>query len=66
VFGLRIVETKSAFLRLYLQVWDGENGSVVWEGAQEIISSRESLKEDSVPFKIAIEQSANELISRLP
>lgn len=64
--GLRIVETKSAYLRLYLQIWDGENGSVVWEGAQELTSSRESMKEDTISFKTAVEQAANELFAHLP
>ena len=65
-FGLRILETKAAFLRLYLQIWDGENGSVAWEGTQELTSSHESIDEDTISFKTAVEQSANELLARLP
>lgn len=64
--GIRILETKTASLRLYLQIWDGENGSVAWEGAQELTSSQESLQEDAISFKTAVEQSANELIASLP
>ena len=66
MLGIRMVETKTTFLRLYLQIWDGENGSVAWEGAEELTSSRESLKEDPISFKTAVEQSANELLARLP
>lgn len=66
LLGLRIVETKSASLRLYLQIWDGENGSVVWEGTQELTSAHDSLHEDAVSFRSAVEQSAREIISRLP
>lgn len=64
--GIRMLETKSTYLRLYLQIWDGENGSVAWEGAQELTSSQESLQEDAVSFKTVVEQSANELIASLP
>lgn len=66
--GLRVLETKTAYLRVYLQIWDGENGSVAWESAQELTSSRESLKEDVISFKTAVEQSesANEIIASLP
>lgn len=64
--GLRILETKTTTLRLYLQIWDGENGSIAWEGAQEVISAHESMKEDHVAFKTVVEQSANELLARLP
>lgn len=64
--GIRMLETKTTSLRLYLQIWDGENGSVAWEGAEELTSAHESLQEDAVSFKTAVEQSANELLARLP
>ncbi|MDP1634641.1 MAG: hypothetical protein Q8L69_08145 [Gallionellaceae bacterium] len=64
--GIRMIETKTTSLRLYLQIWDGENGSVAWEGAQELTSAHESLQEDAVSFKTAVEQSAKELLARLP
>ena len=64
--GIRMLETKTTSLRLYLQIWDGKNGSVAWEGAQELLSSHETLQEDAISFKTAVEQSANELLARLP
>lgn len=66
LLGLRIVETKTTFLRLYLQIWDGENGSVVWEGSEELTSANDSMHEDPVPFKMAVEQSAEKILARLP
>ena len=66
LLGVRMLETKTTFLRLYLQVWDGENGSIAWEGAQELSSAQESLQEDAVSFKTAVEQSAKELLARFP
>ena len=64
--GIRMLETKTTSLRLYLQIWDGEDGSVAWEGAQELSSSHETLKENAISFKTAVEQSAAELLARLP
>lgn len=66
MLGFRIIETKSASLRLYLQIWDGENGLIAWEGGQELTSAHESLREDPISFKTAVEQAAVELIARLP
>ena len=66
MLGLRIVETKSASLRLYLQIWDGENGLIAWEGGQELTSAHESLWEDPISFKTAVGQAAVELTARLP
>ncbi|MDO8207370.1 MAG: hypothetical protein Q7T38_06070 [Gallionella sp.] len=64
--GIRMVETESTSLRLYLQILDAENGTIAWEGAQELTASIDTLKNAPISFKIAIEQSANELITRLP
>ena len=64
--GIRMLETKTTTLRLYLQIWDGENGTVAWEGAQELTAAHESVLEDAISFKKAVEQSANELLARLP
>ncbi len=64
--GIRMVETESTSLRLYLQIWDAENGTIAWEGAQELTASVDTLKNAPISFKIAIEQSAKELIARLP
>lgn len=66
MLGIRMVETKSASLRVYLQIWDGETGQVAWEGGQETTSAYESVQEDAIPFKTAVELAANELVSHLP
>ena len=64
--GLRILETKSTTLRLFLQIWDSRDGSVAWEGAQEMTFSHDSIAEDTATFKGAVEQSARDLVSHLP
>jgi len=64
--GIRVVETESTSLRLYLQIWDAEDGTIAWEGAQELTASVDTLKNAPISFKTAIEQSANELSARLP
>ncbi len=64
--GIRLVETQLTSMRLYLQIWDSENGSIAWEGSQELTASIDTLKNAPISFRIAVEQSAKELISRLP
>ncbi len=64
--GLRLVETKSTALRLYLQIWDSEDGSVVWEGAHEMTASHDSMAEDTVTFRSVTEQAARALVGRMP
>lgn len=64
--GIRMVQTESTTLRLYFQIWDSENGTIAWEGAQELTFSIDTLKSAPISFNAAIEKSANELIARLP
>jgi hypothetical protein len=64
--GLRIVDTQLTSLRMYLQIWDSETGMIVWEGSQELTASIDTMKNDPITFKVAVEESAKELISRLP
>ena len=64
--GLRIFETKSTTLRLFLQIWDSTDGSVAWEGTEEMTFSYDSLAEAAITFRGAAEQAAKELVSRLP
>jgi len=65
-FGLRIVETRYARMRLFLQIWDSRDGAIVWEGMEEIIYSHERINEDPVTFQRAADRAAQHLISRLP
>ena len=66
ILGLRIFETKSTTLRLFLQIWDSSDGSVAWEGTEELTFSYDSVSEGTVTFRGAVEQASRELISRLP
>lgn len=66
VFGLRVVETKKANIRLSLQIWNSDDGAVAWEGAQELYMANETLAEDPISFRTIVETSARSLISELP
>ncbi|MCX7164488.1 MAG: hypothetical protein WCI19_08345 [Betaproteobacteria bacterium] len=65
-FGLRIFQTKSTVVRLFLQIWDSDDGSIAWEGTVELTSSHDSTDEGTVTFHSAIVDSARRLIERLP
>lgn len=64
--GLRIVETRYARVRLFLQIWDSRDGAIAWEGMDEIIYSHERLNEEPVTFQRAADYAAQFLIRRLP
>ena len=66
MLGIRILETKTSTIRLFLQIWDSNDGSVAWEGSQESTVSHESLAEEYVSLKSIVEESARDLVAHLP
>lgn len=66
VLGIRIVETRYASVRVFLQIWDSRDGTVAWEGMQEILYARDRISEEPVTFRTAVERAAGELVKRLP
>jgi len=66
IFGLRIVETRFAGIRLFFQIWDSRDGTIAWEGTQETQYSHDTVKENPVTFRTVIERTASDLTARLP
>jgi hypothetical protein len=66
ILGIRVVETKYAHIRLFLQVWDSRDSTIVWEGMQEMRQSSDTTTEEPVMLRTVLELSARDLIARLP
>ena len=66
VFGLRVVETQSAGLRLYFQIWDSSDGTVSWEAAQELHYAYDTIGEGPPTLTTVVGRAAKELVSKLP
>lgn len=64
--GLRVVETQYAHVRLFFQIWDSSDGSIAWEGMQEMRISHEVVTEDPIMQRTVLERTAQDLIARLP
>ncbi|HEB55419.1 MAG TPA: hypothetical protein ENI98_03760 [Gammaproteobacteria bacterium] len=65
-FGLRLMETKRANLRVFLQIWDSQEGSIVWEGLEELNLSSDTFTEKIISFNDIARQSARELLEHIP
>lgn len=65
-FGLRIVETQYADVRLFLQLWDSRDGTIAWEAMQELRISLDTTREEPVMLRKLLERSARDLVARLP
>lgn len=65
-FGLRMFQTNRAKIRLFLQIWDSHKGTIAWEGSDEVNYSWETSTEKPVTFRVIVEETAKNLISKLP
>jgi hypothetical protein len=66
VFGFRIVETQIGDVRLYLQIWDSHDGSIAWEGMQELRIAVDTTSERPVTLRTLLERTARDLIAKVP
>jgi len=66
LMGVRVLQTKQTSIRLFFQIWDSADGTIAWEGVQELNYAYDTAAEKPVTFKTVVEQTARNLISRLP
>ncbi len=66
LLGLRLLQTEEASIRLTLQIWDSRDGSIAWEGAQEVHMANETAAEDAVSFGVVVQAAAEKLIAKIP
>lgn len=64
--GLRLMQTKEANIRLFLQIWNSETGAIAWEGTEELNYAWDTSSEKPVTFQLVVEEIARNLISKLP
>lgn len=66
LFGLRLLQTKEANIRIFFQIWDSRDGTIAWEGTEEMSYSWDTGSEKPVTFRKIVEKTAQNLISLLP
>jgi len=64
--GIRMSQTKYADIRLFFQIWDSADGTIAWEGVEELNYSRDTTSEKAVSFQTVIDTAAQDLIAQLP
>ena len=66
LLGLNILNTHYANMRLFMQVWDSRDGSIVWEGIDELTLAMDTGREQPIAFRKIAERAAEDMIARLP
>ena len=65
-FGISILQTQTANVRLFVQIWDAQNGEIVWEKSAEAARQTESLRERPVTMESVAQSAFEELIAQMP
>lgn len=66
LLGLSILNTQYASIRVSWQVWDSRDGSIAWEGIDEVTMAIDTGLEQPMPFRSVAERAAEDLTARLP
>ena len=65
-FGVQAARTASATARLQLQIWDAQEGRIVWEGRSDVTLAREMLREGPIRFDEIIQVTWAKLLQQIP
>lgn len=65
-FGLRVIKTHIATVRLFFQLWDAENGAISWESVAELSWAEENIFEDPITLQTIMVQAAQDIAQSLP
>ena len=66
LFGLRLLQTQYANIRLDVQIWDSREGVMAWEAVEELNYAYDSSAERPVTFRQMVEVAADEIFAHLP
>jgi hypothetical protein len=66
LLGLRAIDSQTAKIRLFLQIWQTEQGKVVWAGSGEGIITRERFRARPVSFNELARLGCRRLVEQLP
>jgi hypothetical protein len=66
ILGLNLLNTQYANMRVFLQIWDSADGSIAWEGINELTFAMDTGQEKPIAFRALAERAAQDLVKRLP
>ena len=66
LLGFALLQTQFANMRVFLQIWDSRDGTIVWEGINELTFAKDTSRELPISFRDIAEHAATDLVKRLP
>lgn len=66
VFGIRMMDTTDANVRLFVQIWDAYTGTIAWEGFEELNRQADDVRNRPVTFNELLQEAVVDLVAQLP
>jgi hypothetical protein len=65
IFGVRFLDTRTASIRVHLEIWDTQTGGIVWQGNEELTFPQEGVRETPVTFQQVARLASNRLVTKV-
>jgi hypothetical protein len=65
LLGVRFLDTRTATIRVHLEIWDAHTGAIVWQGNEELTFSQERVREKPVTFQQVASLAAERLVAKV-
>lgn len=65
LLGIRILVTKEASLRVFMQVWDADTGEIAWEGTEEVDLARDTMRDVHITLQQAARTAAHRMFDSM-
>jgi hypothetical protein len=65
ILGVRFLDTRTANIRVHLEIWDTRTGGIVWQGNEELTFAQEGVKEKPVTFQQVARLASDHLIAKV-
>ncbi|HSG66660.1 MAG TPA: hypothetical protein VLD39_16750 [Gammaproteobacteria bacterium] len=65
ILGVRFLDTRTATIRVHLEIWDTFTGGIVWQGNEELTFAQEAVKERPISFQQVASLASQRLVAKV-
>lgn len=65
IFGVRFLDTRTATIRVHMEIWDTHTGGIVWQGNEELTFATEAVKEQPISFQQVATLASERLVEKV-
>ena len=65
ILGVRFLDTRTASIRVHLEIWDTYSGAIAWQGNEELTFAQEKVREAPITFQHVAAMAAERLVAKV-